>query len=72
MKRIIVQPRQTIFDIAIQYYGAVEGVDFLLLDNPDLSLNESLSYGQKLNIRDEIKNQTIVNEFSNHILVSNG
>lgn len=72
MKRIIVQPRQTIFDIAIQYYGAVEGVDFLFLDNPDLSLNESLSYGQKLNIRDEIKNQTIVNEFSNHILVSNG
>lgn len=72
MKRITVQPRQTIFDIAIQYYGDVEGIDFLLLDNPSLSLNDSLSYGEKLNIRDEVKNQTIVNQFLNHTLVSNG
>lgn len=72
MKTITVQPRQTIFDIAIQYYGDVEGVDFLLLDNPDLSLNNDLVYGQKLTIRDEVKNSVIAGEFLNYTPVSNG
>lgn len=72
MRTITVQPRQTIFDIAIQYYGDVEGVDFLLLDNPDLSLNNDLVYGQKLTIRDEVKNSVIAGEFLNYTPVSNG
>lgn len=72
MKIITVQPRQTIFDVALQYYGDVEGIGFLLLDNPTISLDDPLAYGQKLNIRNEVKNQTIVNEFLNYTPVSNG
>lgn len=72
MKIITVQPRQTIFDIALQYYGDIEGVDFLLLDNPNLSLNSSLEFGQFLKIRNEVKNKTVVKEFINYTPVSNG
>lgn len=41
MKTIIVEPNQTIFDLAIQYYGCTEGINEILenntLENDDVS-----------------------------------
>lgn len=49
---IIVQDRQSIWDIAIREYGSVEGVFRLLEDNPDLTgLDAPLSAGQSLVVR---------------------
>lgn len=72
MRVITVQPRQSIFDVALQYYGDVSGIDFLLSDNPTLDLNSSLQQGQQLNIRNEVKNLVIVNQFSKKTIVSHG
>lgn len=66
MKQITVETGQTIFDLAIQYYGAVEGVEFLIQDNP-IYLDGYLITGQKLNIRNEVKNKVIAKEFENYV-----
>lgn len=33
MKTITVEPNQTVFDLAIQYYGTTEGINEILEDN---------------------------------------
>ena len=51
MKLIKVRFGQTIEDIAIQEYGSLSGVRFLLEDNPSISLDTLLFPGQELSIR---------------------
>ena len=36
MKKIKVEPNQTIFDLAVQHYGTAEAVSEILSNNPDL------------------------------------
>lgn len=36
MKQIKVQPNQTVYDLAVQYYGTCEAVATILADNPTL------------------------------------
>lgn len=36
MKTISTVPNQTLFDVAVRYYGTVEAIGELLADNPDL------------------------------------
>lgn len=51
LDKITVKDKQTIFDVALQYYGAVEGIGLLLEDNPTLELDVPLQFGQRLLIR---------------------
>lgn len=37
MKQVVVQDRQTIYDIAIQEYGSVMGLALLFKDNPSIN-----------------------------------
>lgn len=51
MVTITVRGRQTIWDIAIQQYGGVEGIQELIDDNPELTRNSILFEGQLLKIK---------------------
>lgn len=72
MKTILVRSGQTIFDIALQYYGDIEGLKYLLEDNDGLDLSVPLLPKQKIQIRNSIINKPVVNEFLKFIPVSNG
>lgn len=73
MKTITVKFGQSVFDIALEYYGNVKGIRYLVEDNEGLDLSIPLVNNQKLKIReDSIINQPIVNEFSKFTPVSNG
>ena len=48
---------QSLFDIAIEVYGQVEGIHWLLEDNPGISLTHRLKVGQVLALRSEVINQ---------------
>jgi hypothetical protein len=64
------KPRQTISDIAIQHYGSISGVEWLIADNEDILQPEDLE-GVQIVIRDdEVKDQRIVNYFENKIIVT--
>ncbi len=65
MKVITVYDEQTIYDIAIQEYGHVDGVDLLLQDNPELQGYDSIiNAGQLLKIIQEPINKDIVDKYS--------
>lgn len=66
MVRITVDNNQSIWDIAIQYYGSVDGVQQLMIDNPTtINFNDPIVPGTKLIIRDEfVKNKPIVDYFT--------
>lgn len=57
MKGITAVPGQTAFDIALQYYGSVEGIRYLLEDNEVdgqfVVVQETLS-GERVEIREDI------------------
>lgn len=50
---------QTIYDLAIQHYGDAMGVDWILIDNPDLDPAAELQ-DLKVYIRDQVINRPIV------------
>lgn len=51
---------QTIFDIAVQLYGSIEGAFDLLMSNPGLSINDDIPRGTTLNYHENfIINQEI-------------
>lgn len=51
---------QTIFDIAVQLYGSIEGAFDLLMSNPDLSINDDIPRGTTLNYHENfVINQEI-------------
>lgn len=73
MKTITVKFGQSVFDIALEYYGHVKGIRYLIEDNEGLDLSVALVNNQKLKIREgSIINQPIVTEFSKFTPVSNG
>jgi len=63
MGSVIVIEQQSIFDIAIQQYGSVEGVVHLMNDNPNLTFNSNIIPGQNLILNDEAIDADIVNYF---------
>lgn len=53
MKTIIAQSGQTIYDVSIQEYGDLEGVHFILVDNPELQLSQDIA-NVSISIRSEV------------------
>ena len=54
---IQVQEGQTLFDIALEYYGDISGLWWLLEDN-NLNFSDEIQAGQNLEVRDEIINRS--------------
>lgn len=48
MGRYSVIAGQNIFDVALHLYGSIEGIVNLMMNNPDLSLDTTLTVGQEL------------------------
>jgi hypothetical protein len=70
-KKITVQPNQSVYDIAIQEYGSVEGVFLLMQDNPLIitSLDVNLIMGTRLQILSLPLNKEIISYYKdNHII----
>jgi hypothetical protein len=72
MSKIKVYEGQSIYDIAVQEYGSVEGLFYLLADN-NLTLDSNLKSGAELVVRDSIikaaalvikKNNQVVNNMA--------
>lgn len=65
MKRILVQNNQSIWDIAIQEYGSMEGAKQLIIDNPTkCDFQNSLKAGMELLITLSPINKTIQDYFT--------
>jgi hypothetical protein len=61
---IEVKRGQTVLDIALQQYGNVEGIDWILQDNPTLQLH-SVAEGDIIQIRKETyKDKSIVQYYN--------
>ncbi|WP_080058985.1 hypothetical protein [Spirosoma aerolatum] len=57
MTTFIVKTQQSLFDIATYLYGDVEGVFWILEDNPQLiGLTDRIKAGDVLNVRDQVIN----------------
>lgn len=54
MNKVTVKNDQTIYDIAVQEYGSIEGIFWLMEDNPELNLQDDLVVGGQLLIRDSV------------------
>lgn len=66
----IVIDGQTIYDIAIQFYGSIDGVFLLLQDNPTLNgLDTILTAGQKLKIKSDAIDADAVEYFKKNNIV---
>lgn len=60
MDVIAVQRGQNLLDIALQYYGSSEGLEYLLFDNPGV-IPHDVTEGDELKIRkDEYKDKDVV------------
>ena len=59
-----VLPKQSLFDVAIEVYGDVQGVTWLVEDNNLGGATHPLDVGQKLLIRDATLNARMVNHLS--------
>ena len=64
MNEYIVKPQQGLFDIAIEVYGDVRGVVWLVQDNGLMGATDPLGVGQKLKIRGGVINGRVVNYLS--------
>jgi len=51
MTYAVLSTQQSLFDIAVILYGNVEGVHWLVDDNPGLGLTDRLQAGQLLTVR---------------------
>lgn len=71
MRIILTRIGQTLFDIALQRYGDMSGIAFLIEDNPDLDLAVELEAATPINIRETVVNKTIAKEFEKFIPTSN-
>lgn len=61
MSEYIIKPQQSLFDIAIEVYGDVQGVVWLVGDNALLGATDPLTAGNKLSIRTTPVNGRVVN-----------
>ncbi len=56
--------QQTIFDIALQHYGNIEGIFLLLEDNENtIQSDGTLKFNRTWVVRQQAINQNIVNQF---------
>lgn len=60
MKTLIVDINQSIWDLAIQAYGDPSAVKQLIIDNPTLNFNDSVTAGTTIKIGGEPINKNIV------------
>lgn len=66
MKTYRIGPHQSLADIAVEVYGDVAGVCWLLIDNPIVaSVADRLPTGTTLLIRDEVLNVRMVEYLAN-------
>ena len=72
-KTVVVQPRQTLFDIAVQEYGSIASLAMLIEDNQKVLDNiTSIPAGTGLSIRTPLPaintiNKQVVSYFQNNI-----
>lgn len=60
MRTIEVTLNQSVSDLAIQYYGSIEGVFLILEDNPRVtSVNDRLQAGQEILIRSALNKKVV-------------
>lgn len=69
MKTITARQGQTIYDLAIKHYGDIEGIDWILEDNPGLDIENEID-GMQVILRDDVKNQVIVDQLKNKQLTT--
>jgi len=67
-KTITVLDGQTIWDIAIQHYGSIEGVFQIIKDNEGVDLKKGVNVGQLIKILAEPINKPIVDYYSDNNL----
>lgn len=73
MKKIVVKNKQSLFDIAIQEYGNVEAVFWIIEDNDWIhSPVDIIEAGDELNIREQSMNFTTKEYLKNYEVVSGG
>jgi hypothetical protein len=73
IKTIEVEHNQSLFDIAIQEYGSVEAVEWLVEDNDWIySVVDIIEAGDMLKIRNEVVHTPIRDELIHYELVSGG
>ena len=73
-REVAVRNRQTLEDVALQYYGAVEGVELLLMDNRDMlaaGFDTQLHEGDlmRIQINTELLNVDVRREMLSRLLV---
>lgn len=65
-KIITVMDRQSIWDIAVQEYGSIDGVKQLIIDNPTkCNFETGIDIGTKLIISQKQMNQKVYDYFNN-------
>lgn len=73
IKTIEVKYNQSLFDIAIQEYGGLDGAEWLVEDNNWLySVLDIIEAGDKLKIRNEVVNTPMRDELRDYELISGG
>lgn len=65
---------QTVFDIALQFYGSVEGVAYLLIDNFTSLINKDGNFdlSQSVKIRKETINAHVLKVYDSYIPCTSG
>ena len=73
MKIVVVQENQTIYDIALQEYGSVEGI-FQIMEDNEVDLETNVTVDQEILIdQDQVIDQSVVDYYAKEgILVANG
>jgi len=64
--RIIVKPNQTIWDIALQEHGSIEGVFNVLAANPELNLSDNLDESEISIVENQVINAPVQEYFKAH------
>jgi hypothetical protein len=71
IKEVTVKYDQTVMDIAIQEYGKVEAVRWIVDDNADIySAVDIIRAGEKLLLRDDVMHEPVRNELRQHEIVT--
>ncbi len=73
MNKIVAKHKQSLFDIAIEQYGSMEAVEWLVEDNESLnSIIDTVYAGDVFLIRDAVMNKPVQKELEYHEVVSGG
>lgn len=71
MKVILTEDRQTLFDVAVQVYGKLDGLVMLCQDN-NLEFDAIIMPGTKLTIREDLINEPTADENVVNLFVMRG